>query len=173
MRKHSAGAILYTIYNNEVYIVLGMEKGDYFPFKGVREKNETNQMAAIREIHEETCGVVCVDSIDLQCHFSTKRKHYHIGLTYISLDEIEQFRINKKMMESETNPNRAFLEKTHIKIFRLSQLHRYHFHEVTYKPIKFYKNQLESIQRSLPNSQSSNIERSELPRSGRVRHIST
>jgi hypothetical protein len=152
MRKHSSGAILYTIYDNKVYIVLGQEKGDYFPFKGVREDCETNKQTAIREIFEETCGVLTVDNINLLCNFSTKRKCYHIGLVYISLNEIEQFRINKKKFENDIEnieKNWIYLEKTAIKIFKLDCLNEYRFHEITYKPIKFYQSRLRHIQNAI------------------------
>lgn len=152
MRKHSSGAILYTIYDHKVYIVLGLEKGDYFPFKGVRENCETNKQTAIREIFEETCGVLTVNDINLLCNFSTKRKHYHIGLVYISLDDIEQFSINKRKLENDIEnleKNWIYLEKTDIKIFKLDYLSKYKFHEITYKPIKFYQNRLIYIQNSI------------------------
>ena len=154
MRKHSSGAILYTIYDDKVYIVLGQEKGDYFPFKGVREKCETNIQTAIREIYEETCCALTVNDINLLCNFSTKRKHYHIGLAYISLDEIKQFHINKKKLENDIKnieKNWIYLEKTDIKIFKLDYVSKYKFHEITYKPIKFYQSKLMHIQNSIQN----------------------
>jgi hypothetical protein len=160
MRKHSSGAILYTIYDNKVYIVLGLEKGDYFPFKGVREKYETNKQTAIREIFEETCGVLTINDINLLCNFSTKRKHYHIGLVYISLNEIKQFSINKIKIENDKEnieKNWIYLEKIDIKIFKLDYLCKYKFHEITYKPIKFYQNQLISIQNSIKKNVSKDI----------------
>ena len=43
MKKHSCGAILYTISKKKVYIILGMENGEWFPFKGTREKCENNK----------------------------------------------------------------------------------------------------------------------------------
>ena len=60
MKKHSCGAILYTIHNNNIYVILGLEDGKWFPFKGVREHGETNTQAAIREINEETCKEVAL-----------------------------------------------------------------------------------------------------------------
>jgi hypothetical protein len=163
MRKHSSGAILYTIYNHKVYIVLGQEKGDYFPFKGVRENYETNKQTAIREIFEETCGVLTIKNINLLCNFSTKRKCYHIGLVYISLNEIEQFNINKKKIENDIEnieKNWIYLEKTDMKIFKLDYLNKYKFHEITYKPIKFYQKQLTHIQNSMQNSMQKSMQKS-------------
>ena len=84
MKIHSCGAILYTDFNNDIYVILGMEKGMWFPFKGTRETGETCTEAAIREIYEETCSIVKLDDIELNCQYSTKRKYYHIGLVYVN-----------------------------------------------------------------------------------------
>jgi predicted NUDIX family NTP pyrophosphohydrolase len=163
MKKHSCGGILYTLYNNQIYIVLGMEKGAWFPFKGIREKTETNKQAAVREIYEETCGVVNVSNINLQCNFSTKRKHYHIGLAFISINEIKQFYINRNKLEYEIKNQKdidykwAYLEKTDLKIFKLDTIFKNKFHEVTYKPIKFYYNYLKKIQSSICQKKSGKI----------------
>lgn len=79
MKKNSCGAILYTIKDNKVYIILGKESRDWFPFKGVCEKNETLEEAAIREIEEETCRIVKINNIALDCKYASYRKIYHIG----------------------------------------------------------------------------------------------
>lgn len=161
MKRHSCGAILYTIYNNKIYIVLGMEKGQWFPFKGTRDKGETNIQAAVREIYEETCGVIQLNTIDLKCHFSTKRKHYHIGLVKIDLDSIKQFYknknylLNKKIYNTEYN---AYLEKSDIKMFSLKYIFENNFHDVTILPIKYYYKQLKMIEKNIihvENSKSS------------------
>ena len=152
MKKHSCGAILYTIYNNKIYIVLGMEKGQWFPFKGSREKNETNEMAAIREIYEETCGVVKIKNIELKCHYSTKRKHYHIGLIQIPSNIIEKFYLNKDRILNNTKcvkNNKAYLEKSDIKMFPLNKIFTYDLHEVTIKPIKYFYTYLKSMENKL------------------------
>jgi hypothetical protein len=153
MKKHSCGALLYTVLNNKIYIILGMEKGKWYPFKGTREKGETNELAAIREIYEETCGVVKLNKINLRCNFTTKRKHYHIGLIKIEPDFINKFYKNKKFIlnqiESINSPPNyiPFLEKNEIKMFTLDDINYKKFHHVTITPINFYYDFLKSIEK--------------------------
>ena len=142
MKKHSCGAILYTIYNNSVCVVLGMEKGQWFPFKGLREKGETNVEAAIREIREETCDAVHINTLELDCNYSTKRKHYHIGLHQITLQEIMQFFHNRY----NNDFNSAYLEKEDIKLFPIDHIQEFDFHEITRIPIDFYYQYLLKLQ---------------------------
>jgi hypothetical protein len=156
MKKHSCGAILYAIYNNTVYVVLGMEKGNWFPFKGTRERGETNVQAAIREIKEETCGALHVDHIKLSCNYSTKRKHYHIGLTRISVDEFSQFYHNRSdMLNERSNRNTSseynwsYMEKDDIKMFPIDYIMCNKFHEITTIPIRYYHKHLAQIQRDV------------------------
>lgn len=152
MKKHSCGAILYTIFNNKVYIILGLEKGKWYPFKGTREKGESNEMAAIREIYEETCGVIKLDKIDLDCNFSTKRKYYHIGLLYIQSEFIDRFYINRQYLLNNIDiidkKYKAFLEKNDIKMFSLNEINNREFHHVTSTPIKYYYNRLKKIEQN-------------------------
>ena len=143
MKKHSCGAILYVIKDRDIYIVLGMEKGQWFPFKGIRERGESNMKAAIREINEETCGSVQIDYVELKCNFATKRKYYHIGLVKISMNEYNNFYKNREGLLKNYNgivPTNygMFLEKTDIKMFKLDDITSYDFHVVTSNPINFY-----------------------------------
>ena len=147
MKKHSCGAILYLVENNTVFIILGMEKGQWFPFKGVREKGETNDCAAIREINEETCGSVCIKYIDLKCNYSTKRKHYHIGLVIIYKNDFINFYKNRENMINCGKVD--FLEKNKIKMFQIDNILVNNFHEITSIPIKFYLPYLINLQNEL------------------------
>ena len=53
--EHSAGAVVYTLYDGEPHFVIVMEKSGYFGFpKGHLEGDETEEQAALREIFEET-----------------------------------------------------------------------------------------------------------------------
>ena len=153
MKKHSCGAILYTIYNNKIYVVLGMEKGQWFPFKGTKDNGETYEEAAIREINEETCDVIKIDKIKLDCNYSTKRKHYHIGITKINIDEINQFYINRNNILKHNYKyhlkNYAYLEKTDLKMFPLDTIFQYDFHDITLYPIKYYYQYLKNKQQKL------------------------
>lgn len=163
MKKHSCGAILYTIYKSNVYVVLGMEKGEWFPFKGIREKGETNVEAAIREIKEETCNAVEISNIELQCNYSTKRKHYHIGLAQITYDEFSQFYRNRfNMIYNDNSLNEykwIYLEKDDIKMFPIDDILSYNFHEITKIPIKFYYNFLYNLQRDIRNQNNTFMKR--------------
>jgi 8-oxo-dGTP pyrophosphatase MutT (NUDIX family) len=136
MKKHSCGAILYTTIEGVHYMILGKENGDWFPFKGTREGNETNEQAAIREVYEETCGLVRVSDITLYCHYSTKRKHYHIGLIYVDPDIISKF--NKKRNNPSLKIAPCFIEKSEIALFRIDKLRFRKFHKVSMIPILFY-----------------------------------
>lgn len=149
MKKHSCGAILFTIYKNQIYIILGMEKGQWFPFKGTNNNGESNIQTAIREIYEETYGVVKLQHIDLKCNFSTKRKHYHIGLVQIPYHQIEKFYRNRSLLlkyKNFSNKYSMFLEKTEIKLFPLHNVFNNNFHEVTKIPIKYFYNHLSCIE---------------------------
>jgi hypothetical protein len=162
MKKHSCGAILYTIFNNKLYIILGMEKGNWYPFKGTRDRGETNEIAAIREIYEETCGLIKLKSINLQCNFTTKRKHYHIGIAKINHDFIKNFYDARKCLlknnalsinYSEDNCH-AFLEKNNIKMFSLNSVLYNKFHYVTETPIIYFYEYLSEIERKSCNMKS-------------------
>jgi hypothetical protein len=147
-KKHSCGAILYTILNNKLYIVLGLEKNIWLPFKGVKENYETYEEAAIREIREETCGLLKINSISLDCSFSTKRKNYHIGLCEIKYDDINKFNkqifyYNKKLLYNKKYS--VFLEKTNIKLFPLDTIFENNFHIISSIPIKHYYSTLQKI----------------------------
>ncbi len=155
MKIHSCGAILYNIHKGKVYIVLGMEKGDWFPFKGTKERGESNIQAAIREINEETCGSVFINYIELRCNYSTKRKHYHIGLIKISDDEFDNFYVNKNLMLKKVNTQDykiSYMEKTDIKRFSIDEILNNEFHEITKIPIQYYYRYLVKVQRDIQNT---------------------
>jgi len=149
MKKHSCGAILYIIENSTVYIILGMEKGQWFPFKGIREKGETNDEAAIREINEETCGSVSINYIDLKCNYTTKRKHYHIGLVRIYKNQFMNFYRNRDYMLNRYDNRINFLEKNKIKMFEIENILSNDFHEITITPIMYYLPFLKRLQNNL------------------------
>lgn len=151
MKTHSCGAILYTIYNNKIYIILGKEHGDWFPFKGKCEYNETFEQAAVREIEEETCGLIKLNprDINLNCNYSTSRKYYHIGLNFVPYTFIKEFYLKRKVIN-----DKKFLEKTHIKMFDLSDLDKYMFHQVTSIPLIYYHPFLKDLQEKITKTTS-------------------
>ncbi len=146
MEKKSCGAILYTTnLDGELGIILGDEsRGDvsgWLPFKGGCKENETIEQAAIRELYEETCGLVKRDSIDLQNKFRTKRKEYHIGLCEVPYSIIVEFDI---VREKETREE--FMEKKRIKFFKFPDvLHDPLVHNISKSSILFYKDFLENL----------------------------
>lgn len=139
MKKDSCGAILFTIYRGRAHVILGREYGQWMPFKGVREYGETLEEAAIREIREETCGIVYVERIHLSCIYSSLRKTYHIGLVYVNPSFLRNFYEAKKIMTND-----RYLEKTRIKLLPLNEIWREHY--ISYIPAKFFIPQMKYIE---------------------------
>jgi ADP-ribose pyrophosphatase YjhB (NUDIX family) len=77
---HSCGAVLYTIKGSRLYVVLGKEGDAYFHFKGCCEPGETYEETAIREVYEETMGLVRIKSIALECESIASKKS---GITWV------------------------------------------------------------------------------------------
>lgn len=147
MRKlHSCGAILYTIHNNKVYIILGREYGGLYPFKGVQEKNETYEDTAAREIYEETCQLVAPKphELNLLCVFSTMRKKYHIGLLYVPYSFTKLFGVVRTR-----HKEKKYLEKTGIVMFELRNIMFQKLHNISIIPILFYYEELCSVQKNI------------------------
>ena len=140
MKKHSCGAILFTIHNDKIYIILGKEFGNWFPFKGVCEDNESYEETAIREIREETCEVINIDNISLDCNFSTKNKYYHIGLVYVLPSTVKKFYTMRNKMKDH-----KYIEKSHIKMFDIDTILTKKLSYITMIPIMFYINYLHTL----------------------------
>ena len=139
--KHSCGAILYSYnpFNGQIGIILGLEGKHWLPFKGCNNKNETYEQAAIREIYEETCGIIKLKNIKLNHKFNSKNKHYHIGLVYVDYNLIRQFpKIRSTMIKND------FKEKQKIRFFPLSffKKRKTKIHKLTMESINFYWNDL-------------------------------
>lgn len=149
MEKKSCGAILYTFNpDGELGVILGDESRNamdgWLPFKGGCREDETVQQAAIREIYEETCGLVKLETIDLQHKFTTKRKEYHIGLCGVSYELIHTFDIARKKEYRED-----FMEKKELKFFKFpGVLKDTSVHNISKSSILFYKDVLENLQNS-------------------------
>jgi hypothetical protein len=144
----SCGAILYAFNpDGELGVILGDEyRGvnvSYLPFKGGVEEGETPEQAAIREVDEETCGLVKLDRINLEHKFTTKRKEYHIGLAEVPYNIVELFGDTVKMEQRAT-----YKEKRNIKFFLIKELYRNHeIHPITKSSLLYYKNKLDAIAR--------------------------
>lgn len=142
-KRVSCGAILYTIIKNEVYIILGYECENWYPFKGRPSFYETYEEAAIREIKEETCNAVEIKSIDLECHYSTKNKKYKIGFVEVSPTAIIKFYKNRKKMMNELKDDKdkysnPFLEKEKLGLFNIKNINKFYFPYVTHFPIQYF-----------------------------------
>jgi len=142
--KHSCGAILYTRSPAGVFgIILGLEGNSWFPFKGCKQDNETFEETAIREIYEETCGVVKASSISLKHHFKTNHKYYHIGLYEVPYNIIPKF-----FRAIKNEKRKAFLEKKSIKFFPINVVHNIeNIHSITLSSINFYRNELDHLEK--------------------------
>lgn len=146
MEKKSCGAILYAFDpDGKLGIILGDEArnlGDeWLPFKGCSHDGETLEQAAIREIFEETCGLVSLNSITLYHKFSTKRKEYYIGLVEVPYKLIEIF---GEVRRTETRED--FMEKRKIKFFSFPDvLTDPNIHNISKSSILFYKDALEAL----------------------------
>jgi hypothetical protein len=141
--KISCGAIFYTFdSNNNIGIILGLEGDQWFPFKGCKETDETITQTAIREIKEETCGLVDIKEIDLEHKFSSKRKIYFIGICEVSNDFVNQF--EKKRLE-ETRA--SFMEKKAVKVFTLSEAFiDKSVHGITKSSLYYFENKLKLLE---------------------------
>lgn len=105
----SAGAILYTIINNEIYYLLIKDFHNNWGFaKGHIEKNETEKMAAIREIKEEV-GIEAVIESD-----------YKEELIYIMPNNIEKRSIYYIGKYRNQNPIKQDSEIQEIKLVKYS-----------------------------------------------------
>lgn len=149
MEKKSCGAILYA-FNPEgkLGVILGEEsrsrEEEWLPFKGGCREDETLEQAAIREIFEETCGLVLLNSIALHHKFSTKRKEYHIGLVEVPYELLTAFIEARK-----TETREGFMEKRKLKFFLFPDvLKETTVHNISKSNILFYKDTLEAIAES-------------------------
>jgi ADP-ribose pyrophosphatase YjhB (NUDIX family) len=128
--------------------VLGLESKSlddfWFVFKGGKRYDETPEQAAIREVYEETCGLVKLNSIKLEHQFSTKRKRYCIGLVEVPFEIINRFEY-----AMQTEAREEFMEKKSIKFFKYPEvLDDPRVHEITKCSISYYTNTLQALKSS-------------------------
>lgn len=137
--KNSCGAIFYTYDpNGTIGIILGLEGVHWFPFKGCAEPGESLEQTAIREIKEETCGLVNLDKIHLEHYFTSKRKHYYIGLCLVDYNIIDMFS-NARIDENR----KEYREKKRLKFFTLQEaIMDSSVHSITKASIKYFWNKL-------------------------------
>ena len=139
--KHSCGALLFTRdKNNQLGVILGLEDDEWLPFKGCNESNETYEETAIREILEETCGLIQITNISLEHRLTSKRKHYKIGLVLVDYDICDKF---PKARNIE-NLQEAYYEKKKIKFFPLDDVLYSEVHNLSKASIRYYWNMMQS-----------------------------
>lgn len=137
--KNSCGALFYTFDpNGNIGIVLGLEQGEWLPFKGCNEEGETFMETAIREIQEETCGLVKIQNITLDHKFTSKRKHYYIGICEVPYDIIEQFNLIR-----QNEKRKEYMEKEELKFFNLDTIMQCkEIHNISKASINYFMNKL-------------------------------
>ena len=141
--KNSCGAIFYTYDDSgNIGVILGEEdKNEWLPFKGCSHENETLEEAAIREIKEETCGLLELNEIVLEHKFSSKRKNYFIGLCYAPYAIISQF---DEKIKNETR--KEFKEKKKLKFVALENiLYIPEIHSLSKASIEYYWDRLNNL----------------------------
>jgi hypothetical protein len=139
--KVSCGGLLYAFDSDgDLGLILGYERCGYFPLKGRKEQGETIEQAAIREIYEESCGIVDIMDINLDCKIDSAKKRYYLGLVPVKYDIIQEFADRRK---HETRS--AFIEIEELKFYKLSELLTMRLPLITYKAISFYKDILIKI----------------------------
>ena len=145
--KHSCGAVLYTMYKGEFGIILGAEGGDcikWFHFKGCNEIGETYEDAALREVEEETGGLVKLTNLSLDHNFATKRKFYHMGLAKVNSNIIKQF--NKERSKQKVDVRK---EKKELRFFSLTDsIINKDIHDITKSSIIYYWDVLVKLRKS-------------------------
>jgi len=142
--KTSCGAVFYTYNpNGELGIILGLEGTEWLPFKGCNEEGENFEETAIREIREETCGLVNLTSICLDHKFTSKRKHYCIGLCEAPFDIIDKFP-TMRCVESRAE----YKEKKKLKFFHIDfVLSNSSVHNISKASIKYYWDKLNLLRK--------------------------
>jgi ADP-ribose pyrophosphatase YjhB (NUDIX family) len=156
--KNSCGAIFYTFNpNNNIGVILGLEQGEWLPFKGCNENGESFMETAIREIKEETCGLVEISNISLDHKFTSKRKHYYIGICEVPFDIIEKFNIIRK-----NEKRKEYIEKEELKFFNLDTvLDCKEVHNISKASINYFMNKLILLNTSLQNKNLQNTNKIE------------
>lgn len=142
--KISCGAVFYAYDpDGNLGVILGLEGNDYLQFKGCNEVGETYEMTAAREIKEETCGLVNISPTDilLEHMFTSKRKHYYIGLCKVEYDIVEKFaalRVNESRKE--------YREKKMLKFFPIETvLTEDSVHNISKASIRYYWDKLKML----------------------------
>lgn len=145
--RHSCGAIFYAFDpNGQIGIILGQEQNqnEYLPFKGCMEEGETLVDTAIREIREETGGLIVLKDIVLEHRFTSRRKHYYIGLCEVPYDLIEKY---DQYLTNGVEKRKEYVEKRKLKFFHLDEVNSsQEIHNISKSSVNYYMNKLRLIQ---------------------------
>lgn len=145
--RHSCGALLYTFHpkSGEIGIILGLEKSHWLPFKGGNKNNESYEAAAIREVYEETCGLLKLTTINLEHHFHSKSKQYHIGLCHADYSIVDQF-----LQARKKQTKKDFQEKEKIQFFSLKDIMNgnHIIHKITMASVYYFWDRLTQFDNS-------------------------
>lgn len=143
--KISCGAILYSYDEDGNFgLILGYEDGYWLPFKGGPEINEIPEQTAIREIYEETCGLVKLNTINLEHRFMGRNKRYYIGLCEVPYSIVKNFKLLRSLQVDE-----RFIEKKFIKFFPIHAFYNNKIHNITKKSIYYYWDRIEALSRNI------------------------
>lgn len=139
--KISCGALFFTQDPfGQTGIILGLEQGGWLPFKGCNEEGETFEETAIREVKEETCGLIHLSEISLDHTFATHAKIYKIGLCHIPYAFLHIF---QKVRSKEKRDK--YKEKYTVKFFPLLKiLHDKRVHPISKQSVIHYWDQLQN-----------------------------
>ena len=147
-KVNSCGAILYSYdENGDFGLILGKEricdggKMKWYPFKGCSEEGETLKETAIREVFEETGGLVKMNNIDLYLAFTTPNKNYYIGLYQVPYSIVDKFNsMNRNIMHED------FKEKEEIRFFSFFKIKdEKDISDMTKRMLRYFETQLNEI----------------------------
>lgn len=138
---HAAGVLVYCIYNDTIYFLLGKESnsGLYCDFGGNRENNESSYDTAVREFDEETMGTICDKKImekliyNLPCYKNHNYMTYILKIKY-NPDVIRTYNtfINK-LNKCQISSCHGYLEKSELRWFTIKELlHNKHLMRPTF-----------------------------------------
>ena len=123
--KYAAGMLLFSIHNNEVYVLLGKDQYGFFSdFGGRNEMHDQNEIdTASRECYEETCGTVeSIDNLKLISEKSAMvtsetyyKRPYYMYISQITHDKNVPYAFNKIQNHLRKISNlKAFKEKASV-----------------------------------------------------------
>jgi ADP-ribose pyrophosphatase YjhB (NUDIX family) len=128
----AAGILIYTIFNGDIYFLLGLETSNnkWSAFVGGSEIGEIPQMTAYREFHEETANVFKNRNIKLVQNNviidkTPSGKNVYIWYTEmknVDFNINEKFLRNKKILSEKKYQEKKIIEWVHIDDLKMYSL---------------------------------------------------